>query len=123
MNFRVSISSSLCQVFTCVLLCFFFPAEEGKKRQQQPLITSCVKFWVPFLQRFVNSSFVFFCYLAEGKKFQALFAIKQQHHKKERRRRSLNQEQVTTINQWDFLAMEEEDLQHLQVCCNAALPC
>ncbi len=45
-----------------------FSAEEGKKRQQQPLITSCVKFWVPFLQRFVNSSFVFFCYLAEGKK-------------------------------------------------------
>jgi hypothetical protein len=35
----------------------------------------------------------------------------------------LNQEQVTTINQWDFVAMEEEDLQQLQVCCNAALPC
>jgi hypothetical protein len=66
-NFSGSIASSLCQVFTCVLLCFF-SAEEGKKRQQQPLITSCVKFWVPFLQRFVNSSIVFFCYLAEGKK-------------------------------------------------------
>ncbi len=51
-----------------VFFCVFFSAEEGKKRQQQPLITSCVKFWVPFLQRFVNSSFVFFCYLAEGKK-------------------------------------------------------
>jgi len=35
----------------------------------------------------------------------------------------LNQEQVTTINQWDFVAMGEEDLQHLQVRCNAALPC
>jgi hypothetical protein len=97
-------------------LCFF-SAEEGKKRQQQPLITACVKSWVPFLQRFVNSSFVFFCYLASFVCYQTATS------QEERRRRSLNQEQVTTINQWDFVAMEEEDLQQLQVCCNAALPC
>jgi hypothetical protein len=88
-----------------VFFCVFFSAEEGKKRQQQPLITSCAKFWVPFLQRFVNSSFLFFCYLAEGKKSK-LCLLSNSNITRRKKNRSLDQERVTTINQWDFVGMQ-----------------
>jgi hypothetical protein len=69
---------------------------------------------------------LFICVLllfSRRKKNPSLVCYRTATSQEERRRRSLNQEQVTTINQWDFVAMEEEDLQQLQVCCNAALPC